>query len=101
MCSIFATRIDWSREWAEIGSVVMKEAEKYKTLFFCAVVCGLMNKGINPSRELMLGAFEHMLEMEEQFDDEFLSLAKLNYDETEQLYRAKLKEMIDKGVRFN
>ena len=101
MHSIFATRIDWSREWAEIGSVAMTETEKYKVLFFRAVVCALMNENIRPSKELMLGAFEHMLEMEEQFDDEHLSLVKLNYDKAEQLYRAKLKEMIDKGVRFN
>lgn len=79
----------------------MTETEKYRILFFHAVVCGLMNENIRPSKELMLGAFESMLEMEEQFDDEHLSLAKLNYDETEQLYRAKLKEMIDKGVSFN
>ena len=101
VCSIFTFRNNWSREWAEIGGVAMTEIEKYKVLFFHTVVCALMNESIRPSKELMLGAFESMLEMEEQFDDEHLSLAKLNYDETEQLYRVKLKEMIDKGVRFN
>ena len=76
----------------------MTEIEKYKVLFFHAVVCALMDENIRPSEELMLGAFESMLEMEEAFDDEHLSLAKLNYDKAEQLYRAKLKELIDKGV---
>jgi hypothetical protein len=96
--SIFVIGINRSRKWAEIGGVAMTEVEKYKVLFFHAVVCALMNEDIKPSKELMLGAFESMLEMEEEFDDEHLSLAKLNYDKAEQLYIAKLKELIDKGV---